>query len=44
LKVKSGVGIIIFKREIETLTFIGREENKCYAHYFGPKQNPKAGK
>ena len=44
LKPTLGAGIIIFEREIETLTFIDREESKCYAHWLGPKQNSKAGK
>jgi hypothetical protein len=30
-----GPGIIIFEREIETLTFVDREESSCYAHWFG---------
>lgn len=29
-----GPGIIIFEREIETLTFVDREESGCYAHWF----------
>lgn len=34
LKPVPGPGIIIFEREIETLTFIDREESKCLAYWF----------
>jgi len=30
----SGPGIIIYEREIESITFIDREKSKCIAHYF----------
>lgn len=31
-----GAGIIIFEREIETLTFIDREKSKCLKYYWPP--------
>jgi hypothetical protein len=39
LKPLPGPGIVIFEREIETITFIDREESRCFAHWFGGKKS-----